>query len=181
MRNKYLFNLIYFLTILLLFLIIDIFHIGNTLIVNYVADGDTIHFNKGVKCRLMYIDAPENFENKKFLRDYSQCQNTTKKELLNAGKNSTYFLRSIIKKGDQLTVKIIDTDQFNRQVCIIFKNNENINNIMIEEGYAVPYQKFIHTKDRAFYNELVNNSKNNKKGNWDKYYDFMNCLLNIRN
>jgi len=48
-------------------------------------DGDTLHFTND-KCRILYIDTPESYRNKKAKRDVKQCKNFTLDTMVKIGK-----------------------------------------------------------------------------------------------
>jgi endonuclease YncB( thermonuclease family) len=89
-----------------------------------VHDGDTITVkasNENINVRLARIDAPE------LKQPY--------------GKQSGDWLRKIVK-GKTVTVDIEDIDRYGRAVGTVMMGNENVNAIMVEDGYAWVYREF---------------------------------------
>ena len=113
-----------------------------------IIDGDTIHIGEN-KIRLHGIDAPE----------YKQTC-TIDKEMWNCGIESKIALENFILKK-QVQCKIIDVDQYRRFIGMCFLENQNINQYMVRNGWAIAYRyysmKFV--KDEEF-------AKKNKLGIW---------------
>ena len=113
-----------------------------------IIDGDTIHIGKN-KIRLHGIDAPE----------YKQTC-TIDKEIWNCGIESKVALENFILKK-RVNCEIIDVDQYRRFVGTCFLENQNINQYMVRNGWAIAYRyysmKFV--KDEEF-------AKKNKLGIW---------------
>ena len=113
-----------------------------------IIDGDTIHIGKN-KIRLHGIDAPE----------YRQTC-TIDKEMWNCGIESKIALENFILTKE-VNCEIIDVDQYRRFVGICFLENQNINQYMVRNGWAIAYRyyslKFV--KDEEF-------AKKNKLGIW---------------
>ena len=113
-----------------------------------IIDGDTIHIGKN-KIRLHGIDAPE----------YRQTC-TIDKEMWNCGVESKIALENFISKK-RVNCEIIDVDQYRRFIGICFLENQNINQYMVRNGWAIAYRyyslKFV--KDEEF-------AKKNKLGIW---------------
>ena len=104
-----------------------------------IIDGDTIHIGKN-KIRLHGIDAPE----------YRQTC-TIDKEIWNCGIESKIALENFILKKE-VVCEIIDVDQYRRFVGTCFLENQNINQYMVRNGWAIAYRyysmKFV--KDEEF-------------------------------
>ena len=113
-----------------------------------IIDGDTIHIGEN-KIRLHGIDAPE----------YRQTC-TIDKEIWNCGVESKIALENFILKK-RVNCEIIDVDQYRRFIGICFLENQNINQYMVRNGWAIAYRyyslKFV--KDEEF-------AKKNKLGIW---------------
>ena len=96
--------------------------IGN---LNRVVDGDTIHLktkaNNSIKVRLAFIDAPEL--NQPF------------------GKDAKAFLKKI--EGQDVAIDVKSKDRYGRYVAVLFHQNADINLLMIENGYAWVYTKYL--------------------------------------
>ena len=103
-------------------------------LVTEVIDGDTIvgtmHTHlldiqlhlMDIHFRLLDINAPEK-------------RGATKE----AGEQSRDYLKSIIE-GQTVLVSCEKKDKYGRQLATVFYNGVNMNQHMIEKGYAVPYE-----------------------------------------
>lgn len=143
--------------------------------VDKVIDGDTIYFknnNREIKCRLAFVDTPESFNNGKSESDLKKCLNIGKTEMSQAGKLATQYTKKVLKKGEKHKINIIGSDKYGRSICII----DDFNLTLIEEGYAVPFYKYIpKTKVRDF-DVAIKKAKINKKGLWKSHPEVMRCL-----
>ena len=94
-----------------------------------IVDGDTIHI-KSNKIRLHGIDAPETKQTCKVDNEEWHC-----------GKQSTKELKKLISNQE---VKCItnDVDIYNRFVAICYVNEININQWMVESGWAIAYRYY---------------------------------------
>jgi endonuclease YncB( thermonuclease family) len=92
-----------------------------------VHDGDTIRVHQGnriERIRFACIDAPE-----------------LKQPL---GKESRDFLKNLIARGgDRVTLNIVDTDRYGRQVAEVFANGQLVQAQQVQQGMAYVYQKYL--------------------------------------
>ncbi len=115
-----------------------------------VTDGDTI--KKGIiRIRLHGIDAPETRQT---------CTNSNN-ELYPCGRQSTAFLKSLIK-NNEVSCEGKDTDRYGRLIAICYVNGMNLNAKMVEEGWAIAYRYY--SKDYVKEEEMA---KTEKKGIWE--------------
>jgi micrococcal nuclease len=116
-----------------------------------VTDGDTIKvFNADqgqVKIRLYGIDTPEKGQ------PYGKA----------AGKH----LASLIA-GAMVEVETATTDRYGRTVGIVWDNELNINQQMVQAGYAWVYQRYCNKSFCDFWLELENEAKAAKLGLWQE-------------
>jgi micrococcal nuclease len=90
----------------------------------HVTDGDTIRLN-GQLCRLMDFDAPETKR--------AKC---TKERLL--GLEAKRRVEEMLKEG--ATAKLVGPDcKHDRKCCRVTLNGEDVGDILMREGLAVPY------------------------------------------
>ena len=110
-----------------------------------IIDGDTIHIGEN-KIRLHGIDAPE----------YRQTC-TIDNKMWDCGIESKIALENFILKKE-VNCKIIDVDQYRRFVGICFLENQNINQYMVRNGWAIAYRyyslKFVNDEEFAKKNKL---------------------------
>ena len=115
-------------------------------LVTAVTDGDTIKCtdtNKSTHViRLSQIDAPEK-----------------KQSFGTASKNA---LSSLIY-NKHVVIKVTGQDQYGRNIGEIFFENNNINKIMVSNGFAWAYKEFVTDPE---YNALESDAKNQRLGLW---------------
>ena len=114
-----------------------------------IVDGDTIYLGN-VKYRLHGIDAPETKQKcKKKNKDY-YC-----------GKEATKFLKFLVKEEGRVICKKKDVDRYKRIVAVCYYNTQNLNKLMVRNGWAIAYRKY--SKD---YINDENYAKENQLGIW---------------
>ena len=114
-----------------------------------VTDGDTIkvyNTEQGqVKIRLYGIDTPEKGQPH--------------------GKAAGKHLASLIA-GDTVEIESVTTDRYGRTVGIVWDDESNINQQMVQAGYAWVYQRYCDKEFCDFWLVLENEAKTNKIGLW---------------
>lgn len=114
-----------------------------------VIDGDTIRDGK-LRIRLYGLDAPELDQECKDAEGKNwKCGEVAKKKLQN------------LVKGRKVRCDIKSTDLYKRKVAICHAGERDINQYMVEEGYAVAYLKYSHK-----YELDEEYAMNNNKGIW---------------
>ena len=124
-----------------------------------VSDADTIKISN-YKIRLHGIDAPE----KKQLcqKPYFNLGIFSLYEDYLCGEFATNKLKEFIDSEFIIECKVkVKKDFFGRHLGTCFKNNTNINQWLVENGYTVAFTKY--SKDYIKYEEIA---KNNKSGIW---------------
>ena len=113
-----------------------------------IIDGDTIHIGK-YKIRLHGIDAPE-------------IKQTCKIEdrIWNCGIESSLAIKKLILDNN-ISCVVSDIDRYNRYIAECFINNQNINELMVRNGWAIAYRYY--SLDFIDDEEIA---KNNKAGIW---------------
>ena len=116
-----------------------------------VVDGDTFFLktkaNNSIKVRLAFIDAPE----------LSQP----------FGNDAKAFLKKI--EGQRVTIDVKSKDRYGRHVAILFHQNTDINLLMIENGYAWVYTKYLKYASIPMRNKYLHAeflAKENALGLW---------------
>jgi len=115
-----------------------------------VGDGDTVRVfkdNGRITVRLACIDAPETSQ-----RPW--------------GAESTALLRQLAPVGSQVTLKVQTTDQYGRTVAELHNHRGNVNKLMVEEGQAFAYRKYLRQCDAQKYLELEEEAKHQGLGVW---------------
>lgn len=101
--------------------------------VNRVVDGDTLNLtiDLGFKlyhtmnCRLARINTPE-----------LHAQEESVRESANKAKQ---FLSSLTQEGDEVVIRSVKLDKYGRPLIEVYSKDKNVNDIMIESGFAAKY------------------------------------------
>ena len=102
-----------------------------------VIDGDTLAAGPR-RIRLHGIDAPELEQ---------RCQNG--REPVDCGSVAAEELRSLVS-GTRVTCKIAERDRYKREIGTCFRDDGmNINERMVESGWAIAYRRYSHAYDKA--------------------------------
>lgn len=110
-------------------------------IIQQVVDGDTFRAfidGKTFAVRLLCIDTPEKIENPKLIKD-AQRSGSSRASLMEAGKQSTTFLRSILKQGDSVNFEYgpEQYDHYGRVLAYVYlKDGTFLNRLIVSKGYA---------------------------------------------
>lgn len=119
-----------------------------------VGDGDTLRVATGgktVTVRLACIDAAETAQ-------------------APFGKAATDHLRQLLPPGQQVTLRVADTDRYGRSVAKVYKGNLSINLALVQEGQAVVYREYLSAcpelKERLLKAEA--NAKSRRIGFWNQ-------------
>ena len=118
-----------------------------------ITDGDTIKLKGDIKVRLLGINTPE-------------------KGMLNAEKPEEYLKQTILNQKVQIVHQ--GTDRYGRILGYIFLNNQNINQKILEQGYAHLYY---YDKDK-YYQDMLQAETNARQqgiGIW-KESPNQNCI-----
>ena len=107
-----------------------------------VYDGDTVTLSTGDRIRLLDIDTPEIAQPN--------------------GKASRDHLRALIF-NQVVTVKWSKRDRYKRILGTILHDNQNINMMMIHDGWAWWYHKYSNSKEAE---KLQQQAKDSKRGIW---------------
>lgn len=129
-------------------LLIGILFCGSARARVYAADGDSLYVDN-LEIRLSGIDAPE--------RDQT-CYDANNREYA-CGQESLAALRLMI--GEGLRCEKVITDKYHRQVSVCWMGKININQKMVEKGWAVAYKRYTHEYDQA-----EQEAKNSHRGIW---------------
>ncbi len=113
-----------------------------TLVIEGVEDGDTLlaRLNgRPERLQLAGIDAPEDTDNAKLKRDI-KVTGLDARTLLALGRDATAHLRSLVQKGDRLSISgnLGQRDRYGRiPVVAADQAGRSINEAMVKDGYAV--------------------------------------------
>lgn len=128
--------------------------------VNRVIDGDTLELVNGEKVRLLHINTPEKGE---FC--YEEAKNKLEELILN---------KSIFLERDMQA-----NDKYNRSLSYIYldKEDKSVNQILVEEGYAVAYILLPNTKYHQQFVDSERQAIENKKGClWQNVSEYYGCF-----
>ena len=150
-----------------------------------ISDGDTVWVkmhHKRVKLRLLGIDTPEEYYSKKMLKDMRICH-TKYKKMRKLGLLATKHARTMLYKGEKVTVQTNGKGYYGRTLAfIILSNRTNYNEKEVADGYACVYKWHGH-KSRELSEEefkklerLMEEAKEEKKGLWKTDKEVMECL-----
>jgi len=131
-------------------------------------DGDTLHFTND-KCRILYIDTPESYRNKKAKRDVKQCRNFTLDTMVKIGKQSTVHAKTLVKVGKSYRYDVTGKDRYNRSLCVVYTSKGIFNELMVKYGYAMPYERYVPREVKSKYHKLSKEAKSFNRGLWKKY------------
>ena len=138
-----------------------------------IVDGDTLHFTND-KCRILYIDTPESKRNKKAKRDANKCKNLSLDTMVKIGKQSTAHAKTLVKVGKSYKYEVKGKDRYKRSLCIVYTPNGVFNELMVKDGYAMPYERYVPSNLKKKYNKLAKQAKSSNSGLW-KYYN-IDCI-----
>ena len=113
-----------------------------------ITDGDSLKIGKN-RVRLQGIDAPE-------LKQKCVKEN----QEYNCGVDSKNFLKYLVNDSD-VECKYEELDRFNRILGMCFVNGVNINEQMVENGWALAYRKY-----NKIFIDNESNAKKGSKGIW---------------
>jgi micrococcal nuclease len=119
-----------------------------------VIDGDTIdvkHHEQTVTVRLACIDAPERKQKP-------------------WGSRSTARLKQLLSPGQEVRLKPLYTDEYDRLVAEVFVGDRNLSLSMVEEGKAVVYHYFLRNcpESRNSLLQAEKSAKSQKLGFWNQ-------------
>ena len=117
---------IIFFIFLSIFFSSEIYPKPSTTIIKSCYDGDTCTTIDGEKIRLACIDTPE-LKGKK--------ANPIK------AKEARDFLNNLVS-NQEVSIKRITKDRYGRTVAELFKNDINIQNLIIKKGYGQIYERY---------------------------------------
>ena len=147
-----------------------------------ITDGDTVKFGE-TTCRFAYIDTPESKRNDRAKNKVDECPGLTLETMVDAGKESANYLNSILELGRTYKYDVISSDKYDRKVCVIWiNNNEMLNQLLVREGYAVPYYHFI--KDSNIEKQMrlsATTAKKTRSGLYKNNEAVMQCLSKTNN
>ena len=137
---------------------------ADTYKVIYVVDGDTVDvinldkpYDKKIRIRLANIDTMESTKNVRAKKLASKC-NIDIEELVKLGSYSKEILKELVLNKN-VDIEFKGKDTTGTRVVGIIKlslTEENINEIMVRDGYGLPYYKYMSKDDKLYYEYLRN-------------------------
>lgn len=125
---------------------------GETAVVAYVNDGDTLRLRDGRRVRLLQIDAPEL---------HGDCY----------GRAALAALLRLAPKGTAVTLerdRALDAkDAYGRLLRYVFVGGRNVDVVLVREGAASPY--FFHKRRGRYADELLSaaaDARAARRGYW---------------
>ena len=123
---------------------------ANAATVVSVRDRDTVSVSEGskrVNVRLACIDAPESSQ-----RPW--------------GARSTALLKYLIPIDSEVTLRVQTTDRYGRTVAELLTHRGNVNQLMVRDGQAFAYRRYLHLCDAQQYLQIENGAKRQSLGVW---------------
>ena len=123
---------------------------ANAATVVSVGDGDTIRVSEGIRritVRLACIDAPESSQ-----RPW--------------GARSTALLKRLTPIGSEVTLRVQTTDRYGRTVAELLNHRGNVNQLMVRDGQAFAYRRYLRQCDAQKYLQLEEEAKRQGLGIW---------------
>jgi len=143
-----------------------------SLAVEKVEDGDTVIATlngKPERLQLQGIDAPEDVENAKLMRDI-KVTGLDRATLLPLGAAATRHLRGLVKPGEllQFTGDFTQRDKYGRILVIAATaDGHSLNELMVQHGYAIMSRYgAIEPKLKARLERLESEAIASKQGLW---------------
>jgi len=168
-----------------IFLLIPFLLLADTGILTKIVDGDTLYFKtngKKVKCRIEYIDTPESKINKKLKKDIRFCRGVKAKDMKAAGKSATRAARRLLRLGDEYYYTVKGKDHYGRSICVVeLDSGVSFNEMMVQNGYAVPFRRYMTDDEREYFNRVLEEAKVQKSGLWESFNKEIKCLDQVRN
>lgn len=122
-----------------------------------VIDGDTVVISHSIvggnkfTCRLYGIDAPETPKRGKRGQAY--------------GREADRELKNLVL-GYRVDITLTGDKSYNREICIIKKDDVDINLEMVNRGYAWAYRRYLIRPYASEYIDAENEARENKRGLW---------------
>ena len=124
---------------------------GETGYVTKVIDGDSLLFKsvkgKKLELRLYGIDTPE----------WDQPN----------AKLSKRYLNDLIR-GKKVEIEIYDIDRYGRSVSMVRRGTKNVNQCLVERGYAWVYPRYCKKKICKKWKYLEKKARHERKGLWQE-------------
>jgi endonuclease YncB( thermonuclease family) len=153
-----------------------------TMLLNRIIDGDTLEFysnGEKITCRINGIDTPEKYDSSKLDYIIEECGYSAE-TVKHLGELATDEASFILDNGEYYSVEIVDIDEYERYVCRVeLEKNYYYAQEIIKSGYAVVKEEYLDYNRSVIYQDLEKFAKDNKKGLWYNYADFMECLTKL--
>jgi len=150
-----------------------------TYLVKSVEDGDTLvidYKGKTQRVQLIGIDAPEDTQNPKLNFD-SKRKEIEKTDLLKMGKLATEQLKTLVAKGEKISLlgNLTQKDKYDRLPAIVINaKGDSLNQQMVETGYALLLSRFPIKDDlRKSLETAQNQAESGEKGLWKSHSELM--------
>ena len=98
-----------------------------------------------------------------------QCKNFTLDTMVKIGKQSTAHAKTLVKVGKSYRYDVTGKDRYNRSLCVVYTSKGIFNELMVKDGYAMPYERYVPRELKSKYNKLSKEAKSFNRGLWKKY------------
>lgn len=150
----------------LLFFLLTLQACAHTFTVTRVIDGDTVVLNDGRHIRLIGVDTPESFTNRKLTKD-AKALNQEKAAMQSLGKRAAAYTRSIaLNKQVRIKGDREARDRYGRDLgYVFFTDGTMLNEKLIKDGYGCAYTRF-RFKHRDQFVSAENEARSEGRGLW---------------
>ncbi len=123
--------------------------------VDRVYDGDTIHLSTGEKVRLIGIDCPESYDNRKLRRDARRTGESVE-SMIRRGKAATAFTRGLVEhKSVYLRYDVERYDRYGRTLAYVYlPDGTFVNAEILRHGHAVPMNIAPNTRYQRLFRRI---------------------------
>ena len=137
--------------------------------VRYVLDGDTVILDNGEKVRLIGIDAPEIHDQARNRRNAEHFGISPERVDEYAYRARSYLIKAIEHETVRLEYGDEMVDRYGRTLAYLYRARDGlfINKVMVQEGYALVYYRFIF-KYRDDFIRDEETARQHHKGIWAK-------------
>lgn len=122
-------------------------------LITRVIDGDTVEIEGGQKIRLIGVDAPESVHPQKPVECYAKVASETLKQWLEGKK--------VVLEKD-----VSETDRYGRLLRYIWLDGENVNQRLVQEGFAYASSYPPDIKNQEKLQALQEDARVQSKGLW---------------
>jgi len=95
--------------------------------------------------------------------------------MVKIAKQSTAHAKTLVKVGKSYKYDVTGKDRYNRSLCVVYTSKGIFNELMVKDGYAMPYERYVPRELKSKYNKLSKEAKSFNRGLWKKYN--IDCIV----